>query len=79
VNLIAKLETEIDKCKKARGPQMKKMKERQAVLAPRVEHARSVKAKLAEIHALVSKGVLEGSIVRSLRGCLNDFMAVTED
>lgn len=58
---------------------MKKMKERQAVLAPRVEHARSIKAKLAEIHALLCKGVIEGSIVRNLRGYLNDFMGVTED
>ena len=27
IQLISKLEMEIDKCKKARGPQMKKMKE----------------------------------------------------
>ena len=49
-NQIAKIETEIDKCKKSRGPNMKKMKERQTILGVKVDHARVVKAKIVEIY-----------------------------
>ena len=49
IQLISKLEMEIDKCKKARGPQMKKMKDRVTLLGGKVDHARSLKAKIDEI------------------------------
>lgn len=48
--LVSKLEGEIDKCKKARGPNVKKMKERASILGVKVEHARILKAKLSDIH-----------------------------
>ena len=46
VQLVAKLETEIDKCKKARGPNMKKMKERITIVCAKVDYARILKAKV---------------------------------
>lgn len=77
VSQISKLEVEIDKCKKARGPQAKKMKERVTVLGSKVEHSRALKAKVSEIHSELMKGVLpeaNANILRNLRGYLTEFI-----
>lgn len=61
LNFIAKLETELDKCKKAKGigPNLKKIKERVTLLAPKVEYARIVKTRLTEINTNFQNGKLE--------------------
>ena len=40
VNYIVRVELDIEKCKKARGPNLKKMKERAVLLTHKVEHVR---------------------------------------
>jgi hypothetical protein len=72
--LIGRLEGEIDKCKKARGPQMKKMKDRVPLLGTKVDHARVIKAKVEEIHIGLVKDQLEPSIIVSLKLALADYL-----
>ena len=74
VQLIGRLEGEIDKCKKARGPQMKKMKDRVPLLGAKVDHARGLKAKVDEIHLGLVKEQLEPSIVVNLKLALADYL-----
>lgn len=79
VQLISKLENEIDKCKKARGPNMKKMKERTTILGAKVDYARTLKAKISEISTALGKGQVSGPQINSLKEHLTEYMANSDD
>jgi hypothetical protein len=74
-----KLESEIEKCKKARGPNVKKMKERTTLLGAKVDHARVTKGKISDVHTALLKGSADGHLVRNLKLHLADFIANTDD
>lgn len=76
VTQIAKLDLEIEKCKKARGPQAKKMKDKQTLLSTKVDQVRVLKGKISEIHSALSNCICEGSLIRNLKALITDLMNV---
>lgn len=49
LNYIVRVEIEVEKCKKVRGPNLKKMKDRATQLALKVDHARKMKSSVNKI------------------------------